>query len=144
MSTLERAIAIAAHAHAGQVDKAGACYILHPLRVMLRLDTPAERMAAVLHDLVEDTAWTLEQLRAEGFPTEVVDAVDALTRRPGESYEAFVQRAGAHPIGRRVKLADIADNLDLGRIAAPTERDHARLERYRRARAILESAAPTA
>ena len=140
MSTLERAVAIAAEAHAGQVDKAGAPYILHPLRVMLRVQQPAERLAAVLHDVVEDTPWTLEALASEGFAPEVVAAVDALTRRDGETYEAFVTRAGADPIARVVKLADIADNLDPSRIAVFTEADHARMARYRHARAALERA----
>ncbi len=137
MSTLERAIEIAARAHAGQVDKAGAPYILHPLKVMLRVSGPAERIAAVLHDVVEDTDWTLEQLATEGFSVEVIDAVDALTRRVGETYEALVLRAGAHPIGRAVKLADLAENMDLTRFAAPSARDHERLERYRRAVLLL-------
>ncbi|HEX8453968.1 MAG TPA: HD domain-containing protein [Longimicrobium sp.] len=137
MSTLERAIAIAAEAHMGQVDKAGAPYILHPMRVMLRVETPVERIAAVLHDVVEDTAWTLEGLATEGFAPEVVAAVDALTRREGESYEAFVARAGADPVARVVKLADLAENMDLGRIASPTAPDIARLDRYRRAVAQL-------
>jgi (p)ppGpp synthase/HD superfamily hydrolase len=137
MATLERAIEIAARAHSGQRDKAGAPYILHPLRVMLRAATDAERIAAVLHDVVEDSDWTFDQLRAEGFAPEVVEAVDALTRRPGETYEEFVLRAGAHPLARRVKLADLADNSDPNRITSPTEQDLARLERYRRAIALL-------
>jgi len=137
MSTIERAIAIALEAHAGQVDKAGAPYILHPLRVMLSLDTLDERIAAVLHDVVEDSSWTLTRLRAEGFPEPVLLAIDAVTRRDGESYEGFVARAGQDPIGRRVKLADLQDNANLARIAAPTEKDHARLDRYRRAIAQL-------
>jgi (p)ppGpp synthase/HD superfamily hydrolase len=137
MSTLELAIALAARAHQGQVDKGGAPYILHPLRVMLRVSTNEERMAAVLHDVVEDCGWTLEQLASEGFPPEVIDAVDALTKRPGEEYEAFVLRAGANAIARKVKLADLADNSDPQRIAVFTERDRARLEKYRRAAEVL-------
>ncbi len=133
MSTLERAIALAAVAHEGQVDKAGAPYILHVLRVMLRLTTPPERMAAALHDIVEDCGWTLDRLRAEGFPEEVIAGVDAVTRRDSESYEEFVLRAKAHPIGRRVKLADLEDNSDVTRLSGITERDQARLEKYRRA-----------
>jgi len=77
MATLERAIAIAAAAHAGQVDKAGQPYILHPLRVMLRVATEHERIAAVLHDVVEDTDVTLHTLAAEGFAPEVIAAVEA-------------------------------------------------------------------
>lgn len=133
MSTLERAIALAAIAHEGQIDKAGAPYILHVLRVMLRLTTPEERMAAALHDVVEDCGWTLDRLRAEGFPEEVIAGIDAVTRRDSESYEEFVLRAKAHPIGRRVKMADLEDNSDVTRLSEITERDQARLDKYRRA-----------
>ncbi len=137
MSTLERAIEIAAGAHAGQRDKAGAPYILHPLRVMLSVKEPAQRIAAVLHDVVEDTPWTLEQLRAEGFGDEVLRAVDALTKRDGEDYLAFVDRAGRDPVARAVKIADIRDNMDESRIARDTDRDRERLEKYRQALARL-------
>ncbi|HBL25927.1 MAG TPA: GTP pyrophosphokinase [Acidobacteria bacterium] len=141
MATLERAIAIAAEAHAGQTDKAGAAYILHPLRVMFRVFSTEERIAAVLHDVVEDTPWTLERLREEGFSEAVVTAVDALSRRTGETYEKFVARAALHPIGRVVKRADLEDNMDLSRLPHhPTEADRARLERYRRALAVLDGA----
>ena len=128
-----RAIRIAVEAHRGQKDRAGAPYILHPLRMMFRLQTDAERMAAVLHDVVEDTDWTLDQLRAEGFPEEVVAAVDHLTRRDGESYEEFVIRAAAHPVARRVKIADLEDNMDVRRMGTVTEQDGDRLTRYHRA-----------
>jgi guanosine-3',5'-bis(diphosphate) 3'-pyrophosphohydrolase len=137
MSTLERAIAIAAEAHAGQTDKAGAPYILHPLRVMLRVEGTAARIAAALHDLVEDTPWTLEALRAEGFSDDVVQAVDGLTRRDGEVYLDFCRRAARDPIARRVKLADIEDNLDPQRMAALPQESRSLADRYRKARAIL-------
>jgi len=137
MATLERAIALAAEAHAGQVDKAGAPYILHPLRLLLAVDAPTDRIVAVLHDVVEDTPWTLEVLRKEGFSEEVVAALDALTKRPGEAYDAFIGRVAANPIARRVKRADLMDNLDLRRLPAVTEADCARLARYRAALAQL-------
>jgi len=133
MSTLERAIALAAKAHEGQVDKAGAPYVLHPLRVMLRVSTAEERITAVLHDVVEDCGVSLDALREAGFSHSVIKAIDSVTSRPEESYEAFVLRAAADPIGRRVKLADLEDNSDLSRIANPTNRDHERIEKYRRA-----------
>ena len=138
MSTLERAIAIAAAAHAGTKDKADAPYILHPLRVMLRLRTTDERIVGVLHDVVEDTDWTIEALRAEGFSEEILRGIEAVTKRPGEDYDAFVDRAGKDPIGRQVKQADLEDNSDLTRIAAPTDHDRARAEKYRRALARLK------
>lgn len=137
MPTLEDAIILAAQAHRGMVDKAGAPYILHPLRMMLRLETPAERIAAVLHDVVEDTGWTLDDLRAEGFAEEIVTAVDHLTRREGESYMAFIRRARQHPIARQVKQRDLEDNLDRRRLATITPRDEARLAKYERALALL-------
>ena len=133
MSTLERAIAIAAKAHEGQVDKAGAPYVLHPIRMMLRLSTTEERITAVLHDVVEDCGISLDGLRAEGFSETILEAIDSVTKRPEESYEAFVLRAASNSIGRRVKLADLEDNSDLSRIANPTARDHERIQKYRRA-----------
>lgn len=138
MSTLERAIAIAAEAHAGHIDKAGEPYILHPLRVMLALERHEDRIAGVLHDVVEDNvAWPLSALRAEGFSEAIIRAVDAVSRRDGEDYEAFVRRAAGNEIGRRVKLADLADNMNMMRIKTPGPHDDERLERYRKAKKIL-------
>jgi GTP diphosphokinase / guanosine-3',5'-bis(diphosphate) 3'-diphosphatase len=137
MATLERAIAMAAKAHAGQVDKAGEPYILHPLRVMLRMHSVTERIVAVLHDVVEDSEVTLELLADEGFSQEVLSAVDALTKRKGESRADAARRAKQDPIALTVKLADNAENMDLSRIAVPTERDFARLEEYKAVRSIL-------
>jgi len=138
MSTINRAIEIAARAHEGQVDKAGAPYVFHPLRLMLAVARPEEQMAAVLHDVVEDTSVTLDDLRREGFPPEIVDAVDALTKRQGEGRIEAARRAVANPIARAVKLADVRDNMDLRRIAHPTEKDYARLREYEQVKAILE------
>jgi hypothetical protein len=139
MPSIEDAIALAALAHKGQKDKAGHPYILHPLRMMLGLETEAERMAAVLHDVVEDTPHTLESLRALGYPENVIEAVEGLTKKPGENYDDFILRAGKLPLARRVKLADLKDNLDLGRIPNPTPKDEERLLKYGKARAVLMS-----
>ena len=132
-ATVEDAIEIAVEAHRGQTDKAGQPYVLHPLRLMAQMRTPVEQIAAVLHDVVEDSDWTLDRLRERGFSDEVVTAIGCLTRRDGELYEAFIERAAAHPLARRVKLADVEDNLDVRRLAELTERDRERLDRYRRA-----------
>lgn len=137
MSTIEKAIALAATAHAGQLDKGGQPYILHPLRVMFRVATDEQRMAAVLHDIVEDTSVTFEDLEAQGFPASVVEAVRALTKLPGESRLAAAERAAANPIALAVKLADNAENMDLSRIANPTEKDFARLREYEAVRELL-------
>jgi (p)ppGpp synthase/HD superfamily hydrolase len=112
MSTLERAIEIAARAHAGQFDPVGEPYILHPLRMMLTLNSPDSRIVAILHDVVEKSDdWTLERLRLEGFSAGVLDAVEALTKTPEETFENLVKRAGRNKIGRLVKVADIQDHL---------------------------------
>lgn len=137
MATLERAIEIAASAHAGQVDKAGEPYILHPLQVMLRVTSMQERMVAVLHDVVEDTDVCLQDLISEGFPSDVISAIEALTKRAGESRIQAAERAAANAIARQVKLADNAENMDLRRISNPTERDYARLEEYKAVRELL-------
>src|SRR5271156_7208944 len=100
MSNLERAIAIAAEAHAGQVDKAGAPYVLHPLRMMLRVSSLDERIVAVLHDVCEDCpGWTFDRLRAEGFSDHIIEALDAVTKREGQDYEDFARRTAANQIG---------------------------------------------
>jgi (p)ppGpp synthase/HD superfamily hydrolase len=135
--TLERAVALAAEAHAGQTDKAGAPYILHPLRVMLAQQSEEARIVGVLHDVVEDTPVRLDHLAAMGTSEAVLRGLDAVTRRDGESYEAYVARAGTDPLGRMVKIADLRDNMDLTRLAAPTGHDHARIGRYRAALAAL-------
>ncbi|MFD2883433.1 HD domain-containing protein [Pseudomonas lini] len=131
--TLERAIAIAAAAHEGQVDKGGAPYILHPLKVMLRVNTLEERIVAVLHDVVEDCGISFDDLRNEGFSETVLMAIASVTKVPDESYEEFVERAAQNPIGRVVKLADLEENSDLSRIAQPSWEDLERVEKYRRA-----------
>ena len=140
MPTIERAIEIAATAHAGQRDKAGQPYIFHPLRVMLRVDGAHEQMAAVLHDVVEDTSVTLDNLAQEGFPSEVLRAIAALTKLPGETRLEAAARAAADPVARKVKLADNAENMDLSRLPNPTAKDYERLREYEQVRAILLAA----
>jgi (p)ppGpp synthase/HD superfamily hydrolase len=131
MSTLERAIVIAAEAHSGIKDKGGAPYILHPLRMMLKLSTPEERIVAVLHDVCEDCPeWTLERLKTEGFPDKIIEALDSVTKREGEAYKDFALRAASNPIGRSVKLADLIDNSDISRIPNPSPEDYRRVAKY--------------
>lgn len=133
---LSDAIAMAVEAHRGQVDKAGAPYILHPLRLMLQQRDMPRRIAAMLHDVVEDGGVTLETITAK-FGAEIAAAVDALTHRDGEPYDLFVTRCATDPIARDVKRADIEDNLDLSRLPEITEKDHARAEKYRKVLPLL-------
>ena len=137
-SALENAISIAVRAHQGQVDKAGASYILHPLRVMFQMKNEDEMIAAVLHDVVEDTNVTLEDLEKKGFERSVLEAIASVTRREGETYEDFVIRAGLHPIGAKIKAADISDNMDLNRIVSLSQKDLDRVQKYHSSLAVLK------
>ena len=136
---LERAIEIAVTAHKGQKEKSGAPYILHPLRVMLSVESEEERIVGVLHDVVEDTPWTFDQLRDEGFSEAILAALDTVTIRENEDYSTFISRSADNVIGRRVKIADLLDNMDLSRIPQPTEKDHKRMEKYTKAMAQLNA-----
>jgi len=136
---LEKALAIAVDAHRGQTDRCGVPYILHPIRVMCRLDTVTEKTVAILHDVVEDTDWTFEDLEEEGFPRVVLEALDSVTKRKGEAYEDFVKRSAGNPVGRKVKLADLEDNMDPRRLREITDDDKARLQRYINAWNFLRS-----
>jgi (p)ppGpp synthase/HD superfamily hydrolase len=138
---LERAIEIAASAHRGQTDKGGEPYILHPLRVMLRMTTLEEKIVAVLHDVVEDSPWTLEDLAQEGFAPSVISAIESLSKLAGEDRLSAARRAAVNPLARAVKLADNAENSDLSRIQNPLPKDLERLEQYRQVRLVLEQAA---
>ncbi|MGD2171372.1 MAG: GTP pyrophosphokinase [Gammaproteobacteria bacterium] len=137
---LERAIEIAVGAHKGAKDKAGAPYILHPLRMMFSVSTDEEKIVAVLHDVVEDSVdWDFDQLEKEGFSNTVIDALKSVTKvTEDEDYDSFIERASGNPIGRRVKIADLKDNLDVNRIRELTERDMRRINKYKKALARLE------
>lgn len=135
----QKAIAIATEAHKGQVDKAGADYITHPLRVAEMLGKVEEKIVAVLHDTIEDTFVTPEYLLEQGFPQEIVDGVLAVTHREGESYEDFVKRAATNPLGKAVKMADLEDNMDIRRLNYPmNEWDFERLNKYLKAYKYLK------
>lgn len=144
MKTLEDALIYAAQKHSGQTDKSGKPYITHPLRVMNNLGLDAtleEQMAALLHDVVEDCGVSLDDLRAAGFAEAVVVAVDHLTKNAEgqRDYHKAIERAARNSISRRVKIADLTDNMNLERIANPSDEDRARVEKYRAAKAWLEN-----
>lgn len=129
----EKALRIAIQAHAGQTDKAGKEYVSHPIRVAARCTTPEAKVVALLHDTIEDTDVTVERLRTEEFPEEIIDGVVSVTRREGETYEDFVQRAAQNPFGKEVKKADLEDNMDIRRLNEITDDDINRLRKYLRA-----------
>ena len=131
---LERAIQIAVQAHAGAKDRGGKAYILHPINVMMRVETEEEKIVAVLHDVVEDTDWTFDELRKEGFSETIIEALTSVTKySEDEDYEQFVQRSLENNIGRRVKIADLRENLDVTRIGELSEKDLRRINKYKRA-----------
>lgn len=130
---LARAVAIAAIAHQDQLDKAHAPYILHPIRLMMRGQTIPEQIVAVLHDVVEDSDWTLAQLAAEGFSPDIITALDCLTRRPEETYDQFLDRVLTNSLATRVKRYDLEDNMTLTRLESLSDKDLQRLQRYHRA-----------
>ena len=149
---LEKAVKIAVAAHTGQVDKGGNAYILHPLRVMLFLDTEEERIVGVLHDVVEDCeGWSWEWLKEEGCSEKIIEALQSVSKFKEEEaehrslqddkkldhYLKFIKRAKANKIGKNVKAADIKDNLDISRINDITESDINRINRYKAAFKLL-------
>jgi (p)ppGpp synthase/HD superfamily hydrolase len=137
MPSLEDAISLAAEAHRGQKDKAKAPYILHPLRVMLRMENDADRTLAVLHDVLEDSDMTVRDLQKAGYPTEIVEAITYLTRLKEEEYDQFIERVKGNSLAVKIKIADLEDNLNFERIKEPNEDDLRRYEKYRRALAKL-------
>ena len=134
MPTIERAIEIALLAHKGQKDKSGVEYILHPLRVMERGETEVEKICGVLHDVVEDSVWTIEDLINEGFSEEVIFVIKCLTKETeNENYDEFIERVAKDPIAVKVKLNDLLDNMDITRLNELTNQDLHRLNKYLRA-----------
>lgn len=134
-----RAVLLAAEAHVSQYDRAGEPYILHPLKLSLAAENHDERIVALLHDVIEDSPLTLDFLAREGFPERIVRAVDALSKRAGEPYDAFIERVAKDRLATRVKLLDLAHNMDLTRLPNPNEADAARVEKYERARRYLSA-----
>lgn len=130
---LEKALGIALIAHAGQKDKAGAPYILHPLRLMMTADEPDTQVTALLHDVLEDSELTEDDLNQAGIPTHIASAVAALTRQIDETYEEFIERIAEEPLARRVKILDIQDNLNLQRLKSVNKADLMRVTEYHRA-----------
>ncbi len=133
MSGLQRAIEIAVSAHRNQTRKDGSPYVLHPLRLMMSVDSTAEKIVAVLHDVVEDTDVTFEQLEEEGFSEQILNALKLLTHLPDVSYEDYISEIQHHPLARSVKLADLKDNSNVFEIPELRASDWERLQKYHQA-----------
>ena len=133
MNLIEKSLKIALSAHQGEQDKAGRPYILHPLRVMLKMTNDFERSAALLHDVLEHSKFTPAKLTQEGIPRQVIDAVLCLTDEKTAPYDQYIDRLSKNKIARRVKIADLEDNLDILRLNEITD-DHIQyLNKYHRA-----------
>ena len=128
---IDRALKIATEAHKGQKDKGGCDYINHPVTVASMCDTEEEKIVALLHDVVEDTDITLEDLEKCGFDRSIIEAVDCITKRPGFSYDEYLKRLKNNELARKVKIADMTHNSDLSRLKAPTEKDYERAAKYK-------------
>jgi (p)ppGpp synthase/HD superfamily hydrolase len=133
----ELAFEIAKAAHAGQTDKAGLDYILHPQQVAAMVTTDEEKAVALLHDIIEDTEVTANDLLAKGLPDNIVEAVEALTKKSGQSYSDYLANVKKNGLATTVKLADLKHNSDLGRLEKVTKKDRDRAEKYRKAIAYL-------
>ena len=131
---LNKMLVLATNRHAGQFDKGGNPYILHPLKVMYYLKTDDEELQciALAHDLVEDTDTTFAELREMGFTERTIDGIKALTKMPGESYEDYKVRVKSNPDAVKVKMCDLRHNTDVRRLKGVTEKDLARMEKYHR------------
>ena len=128
---IDRALKIATEAHKGQKDKGGCDYINHPVTVASMCDTEEEKIVALLHDVVEDTDITLEDLEKCGFDRSIIEAVDCITKRPGFSYDEYLKILKNNELARKVKIADMTHNSDLSRLKAPTEKDYERAAKYK-------------
>ena len=130
---IDIALAIAKKAHVGQVDKAGVDYIQHPLYVASLVKTEQEKAVALLHDVIEDSDVTVEDLLASGLSNEVVTAVQILTKKKGQSYQEYLEKVKSNNLARVVKLADLKHNSDLLRLKSVTNTDYERVKKYKNA-----------
>ena len=138
-SQSEKAYEIAKRAHLGQVDKAGEDYIKHPQKVASFVKSDEEKAVAYLHDVIEDTELTLEDLHEYEFSKEVIEAVDIITKKKGEDYQSYLNSVKKNKLARAVKLADLRHNSDLTRLTKVTDKDIERKEKYQKALDFLNS-----
>ena len=132
-----KAMNLAYAAHHGQTDRSGVPYVFHPARVAAGFDSEAESCVAWLHDVIEDTDVTLQDIRLAGFGKPVCDALELLTHDKSVPYMDYVARVAQNPVARAVKLADLRDNMDASRMTSVSDKDRQRLEKYREAYRLL-------
>ena len=129
---LELALSIATKAHRGQFDKVGIDYIEHPIYVASQVDSEEEKAVALLHDVIEDSSVTADELLNAGLPETVVTAVQILSKKKGQAYQTYLKTVKSNPLARAVKLADLKHNSDLSRLETITDKDLEGLEKYKK------------
>lgn len=137
---LETAKRICKEAHAGQVDKGGKAYYLHPFAVADMCETVNQKIVAYLHDVLEDTSVTVIDLINQGISLEIIEALIALTHKPSENYFDYIERVKVNPLAKAVKIKDLIHNSDLSRLREITPKDLSRVEKYKRCIEILQMA----
>ena len=130
MDLIEKSLKIALKAYAGQKDKAGKTYILHPLRLMNNVDTEEEMAIALLHDVIEDSDFTEHDLLDKGIPSKVIEAVKCLSKLDGENYDDFIDRVLENELATKIKIVDIEDNINILRLSTVTDKDLRRIAKY--------------
>ena len=133
----KKALCLSFEAHKKQVDKSGMPYVYHPYELATQMETEAETCLALLHDVVEDTSMTFDDLAAEGFGEEILAALRCLTHAEGVPYMDYVRKIKENPLATKVKLADLRHNSAPGRLDSPTDKDRERIAKYHRAMALL-------
>jgi guanosine-3',5'-bis(diphosphate) 3'-pyrophosphohydrolase len=138
MNIIEKSIRIALEAHKGQLDRAGKPYILHPLRLMNKLEDEIEMISAVLHDVVEDSDLSFEDLKREGIPDQAVEIIQCLTKIKNELYEDYIKRVSLNKKAINVKIKDLEDNMNIARLDSINQKDLERLAKYLKALTFLK------
>lgn len=134
----KKAMKVCFDAHKQQIDKSGMPYVFHPFHLAEQMKDETTTVVALLHDVIEDTDYTFNDLIAMGFDGAIIDAIELMTHEEGVPYMDYVEKIKSNPIAREVKLADLRHNSDLSRLDAPTEKDKMRVEKYRKAIVLLE------
>ena len=137
----KKAIKLSFDAHKDQLDKSGLPYVFHPFHLAEQMTDETTTAVALLHDVIEDTDYTLDDIRALGFTSEVLEAVALMTHAPDVDYMEYVKEIKKNPVARAVKLADLKHNSDMSRLDTVTPYDITRAEKYKRAIALLEEEA---
>ena len=128
----KKALQISFYAHKNQVDKSNLPYVYHPFHVAEQMKDETSTIVALLHDVVEDTNMTLEDIEKQGFSKEVIDALKCMTHEDNIDYEEYIKNIAMNPIAIKVKLADIEHNMDTNRLNAITDKDLERVKKYKK------------